>query len=365
MRMSKKTPFFLFMIPALMISCKDPAGPSGNPGSTESTESNQPTTEQGSQGKHDLSTCITVPTEDASIQHAIESLPTEGGTVFVNAGLYVLPRGIHIDRSNVTLTGESGTILKLADNVNQPVLLVGTDAETPENEIRNIQVNILEIDGNKSGQTSETDPTRSWIRNNGIDVRKAQDLWISDVNVHDARSGGLVVSWNSSDVFVTACAFNGNHFDGIALYASERIQISDFQCRNNGAAGLSLDNDLRDVQFSTGRLESNGDVGIFARFSKSLSFNDIIISKNGSHGCFLSHQETGNGTGVQRMFFAGCMFLDNHGWGFWLASPSSESKSNAITASFFSGNATGAIKDESGALQTSDLILDPPSGVER
>jgi parallel beta-helix repeat protein len=270
----------------------------------------------------------------------------------IRAGIHTLTQGIHVNRSNIAITGEPGTILKLAGGVNQPVMLLGSAAETPLVTIYNVRIANLEIDGSKTVQTSEIDPTRPWIRNNGIDVRSVNGLWITGVNVHDARSGGFVASWGSSNIFVTNSLFNSNYFDGIALYASRAITIANFQCSGNGAAGMSLDNKLSDVQFVTGRIENNKDVGIFTRDSADLSFSNLVIARNGSHGCFLSHNQVGNNSGVSRFFFSGSSFLENIGYGLWLASPITESPKNVVSTSLFSGNTLDAINLSPGAVLT-------------
>jgi hypothetical protein len=293
---------------------------------------------------------LVVPDEYPEIQDAIDDMPQEGGTVYVRAGLYVINRGVHIKRSNVTILGEMGALVRLGDGVNQPVFLIGSDAQTPSTYIENIKISNLEIDGNMANQDRENDPARIWIRNNGIDVRMVNNLRIADVNIHDARSGGVVVSWGCRQIFISDSYFHNNFFDGIALYDSENINVINFMCFNNGSAGLSLDNELSDVLFDNGIIESNGDVGIFARNSEDIGFHDLMIADNQNHGCFLSHETIGTGTGVTRLYFDGCSFLDNAGYGFWLASPASESPNNAVTGCLFSGNTTGAINLDAGAL---------------
>ena len=306
---------------------------------------------------------VIVPDQFSGIQEAIDSLPSAGGSVFVRSGAYVLSHGIHINRSNITLSGEQGTSLNLDNGVNQPVLLIGSDANTPTTPIYNIKVSDLEIDGNKTFQTSETDPQRPWIRNNGIDVRMVNDLWISGVVVHGARSGGLVVSWNSSRIFISDSTFTDNYFDGIALYTSSNLHVSTFLSFSNGAAGLSLDAELNNVIFSDGQVRNNGDVGIFVRDSSDLMFSNLAISGNNADGCFMSHQTDGSGnpipgSGVKRLFFSGCSFLDNIRNGIWLASPTSLSNGNVVSGSLFSGNTGTAIKvDAGGSLDQSGNII--------
>lgn len=344
----------LLLICAICSGCEGPEGPSG-PQGPEGAEG--PQGPEGPEGPRGPSPVIIVPDDYAGIGEALSAIPNEGGTVYVKAGTYILSSGIHIDRSNITILGEQGTLLQLDDNVNQPVFLLGTDAEVPSTIRENIRIASLEIDGNQLSQDQETDPIRPWIRNNGIDVRMVNGLWIENVVVHDARSGGIVVSWNSSRIFIANSVFYGNFFDGIALYASEDILVSDFLCSENGAAGLSLDNKLSYVSFDNGLIRNNGDVGIFIRDSADLSFHGITVSNNQNHGCFMSHNTTGTGTGVERIFFGDSSFLDNIGYGLVLASPVTDSPNNTVIGSLFSGNTLGCINvDPSGALSQSANI---------
>jgi len=300
---------------------------------------------EGPKGDKGDAPFVIVPTDIYDIQRAIDSLANyRGGTVYIKAGEYTLSQGLHIYCSNMTISGEQGVLIKLGNNVDQPLILIGSDEEIPTTSIENIKINNVELDGNKQFQDSETDPARPWIRNNCIDIRMVNDIWITEVDVHDGRSGGLVVSWDSRFIFIDNSSFHHNVFDGIALYASEDIQISNFFCYENGYAGLSFDNDLKNVLFNAGTINNNGDVGIFGRHSKDLNFHSITIVNNQSHGCFLSHESLGTNTGVTRLFFNSCSFIDNNGYGFWLASPVSESPYNVVIGCLFSGNTQGAIE---------------------
>lgn len=329
----KFTRLFVVLVAVFLIGCSGDDGKDGIDGL------------DGLNGQTGPAAVLIVPDEIEDIQQAIDSISTNGGgTVYIKAGVYELSQGIHINSSNITISGEQGVLIKLNDNVNQPVILIGSDAETPSDTIENIKVESLEIDGNKDGQTFETDPNRTWIRNNGIDVRMVRNLYVSEVDIHHARSGGLVVSWNSSLIYIDNSYFHHNFFDGIALYASEDIQVTNFFCNDNQAAGLSLDNDLKYVMFSIGTIRNNGDVGIFARHSKDLKFQNLLIADNHSHGCFLSHVSLGTGTGVTRLTFNSCSFIDNMGYGFWLPSPISESSKISIIGSVFSGNILAPIQ---------------------
>lgn len=299
----------------------------------------------------------------AVIQDAIDRLPPEGGTVLIPAGRYILDGMLHIDRSHVALRGEPGTVLVLADDVKQPNLLIGSDAKAPREAdmIGNIYIGNIELDGNKAAQDSEFHPTMPWLRNNTIDVRAVDDLIIENVNAHNARSGGIVASWECERITIHNSQFHHNFFDGIALYASRHIIVSDFLCYANNAAGLSLDNRLRDITFANGHIYNNQNVGIFARDCDGLYFRNLVIRDNGSFGTFLAHTVYPKGhpkegkivphTGINNSHFSNCSFIDNGGNGIWFVSTPELSKNNSIMGCTFSGNIGPSIRS-----RTEDML---------
>lgn len=350
----KKNNIYIFLMSlvlfALVFGCLfegeegDP-GPKGDPGPPGEVGA------EGNPGSQGFSPVFIVPHDYSSIQTAIDELPSEGGTVYVKAGTYEIIQGIHINRSNVTIIGEQGTVVLLGDNVNEPVILIGTDEQPPAISapiIQNIFISTIEIDGNRVGQNSETDIERPWIRNNGIDVRKISDLTINSVRVHSTISGGIVISINSNRVYILNSSCYDNEFDGIALYTSEDIFVSNFFSFQNGYAGLSLDNDLKFITFNDGFIKNNGKVGIFVRDAEDLYFHDLIISENQEHGCFLANNTNIPDSGVKRLFFDSCSFIENNGYGLSLNSSSVDSPNNAVVSCLFSGNVSGSIYIEEG-----------------
>lgn len=314
----------------------------------------------------------------AAIQAAIDSLPEAGGTVILPAGRYVLDGMVHINRSNVTLRGEPGTVLALADGVKQPNLLIGSDAQKPDpsKKIHHVTVSGIGFDGNKDKQDSEFHPTKPWLRNNTIDIRGVDDLLIENVDCHDARSGGVVASWSCERIVIRDSSFHHNFFDGIALYSSRDILVSGFFCFGNKSAALSLDNKLRNVTFSDGHVYENHDVGIFARDSTGLSFRNLQIYDNKLHGAFIAHQvyqpehpkadQIVPNSGMHNNSFIGCSFHDNVGWGIFFASKPELSRGNSVTNCVFGGNADGAIREISPEVlvQSGNVILPKTPNVE-
>lgn len=288
-----------------------------------------------------------------------------GGSLFIRKGEYVIDRALRIDFSGVSVIGEPGTILALKDSVNHPIISIGTDAEIPLALTEDIRIEGLTLDGNMEAQQSEFDAEKPWIRNNGIDIRKAMNVDISGVVARNARSGGLVVSWGCSRIKVRDCAFQGNFFDGLALYDSKDIQVSQVHSFANHGAGLSLDNGLERVLFNGGILSDNRDGGIFVRHSASLVFQGLLISGN-RYGAFLADEPSLPGSGVKRLFFSGCSFEDNVNetagnrdhWGIFLASPKPYSEGTTVSGCRFS-NSGEAIKVSEGAelLREGNIIL--------
>lgn len=253
-------------------------------------------------------------------------------------GTYTLQAPFHIGRSRVSLIGEPGARLVLADRVNRPVLAIGSQSEFPtaDERIDWIEVSGIDVDGNWRNQDSEFSSVHPWIRNNGIDVRAVHHLTIHDVSADNNRSGGLVISWDCADVLVTDSLFERNFFDGVAYYASTGIVTRDCTMRENGFAGISLDNDLVTSRFAACRLEKNGSVGIFARNSVNLRFDNCVIEESGDWGVFLAHDEKERG--VHDVEIAVCQIVNNRGGVFMASIDNQQSSGTRVVSSTFRGN---------------------------
>ena len=255
---------------------------------------------------------------------------SEPVVIKVLSGRYLLKDTFRVARSKVSLIGEPGAIFELLGNTNEPV-------------ITDIAIMGLEIDGNKERQNSEFSAKRPWIRNNGIDVRAVTGLKVTNVVANNNRSGGLVISWGCSDVRVTGSTFAKNHFDGIAFYDSKDVEVSDCTMTKNLGAGISLDNDFVDSRFHRCVLDSNLDVGVFARSSARLEFKDCIVKQSGSWGFFLGHDA--HGRGVIDVVIVGGQIVGNRG-GVWMASVNEkQSRGTRVEGALFSANENNGRRD--------------------
>lgn len=230
----------------------------------------------------------------------------------VTPGTYTVSETILINTSNLTLIAR-GVKLVLADNVNHPVIAIGSQEQTPTSIIHNIYISGVEIDGNKNKQTSEFDSQKAWIRNNAIDVRSVSNLVLDNVLCNNARSGGLVISWGSSDIYINNSSFGNNYFDGVAYYTSKRVFTNNSSMIGNNNAGISIDNGLSDSIFSNCIVSANGDVGVFIRNALKIRFNGSTIQSSKNYAAFLSDDIATGVNGVSDIFFSGCHILDNLG----------------------------------------------------
>lgn len=273
-----------------------------------------------------------------ALKKAQAAEPPQSTIIYVKPGIYAISDTIPINVSNITIIAERGAKILLADHVNKPVIAIGSQEEAPTYTVENIYISGIEIDGNKDNQDSEYDADKNWIRNNAIDVRSVKRLTLDNVVCKNARSGGLVISWASSDIYVNNSIFSNNYFDGVAYYDSQRVYTNSCTMINNNNAGISLDNDFRDSIFANCILDANGDVGIFMRNSAMIRFNGCAIQNSGSYAAFLGHDDSGRG--VRDILFSGCHLLNNNG-GIYVGSTEKQSGYISVLGSSFRGNEKG------------------------
>lgn len=289
-----------------------------------------------SAGSVNAATTVVVSTT-AALLKSVKTLKS-GTTLSLKSKTYVLNDTLRIATSNVAVIGEPGTKLVLDNNVNKPVVAIGSQDENPSSVTNNVTFADIEIDGNKNNQTSETQADKSWIRNNGIDVRSVTNLTINNVISNNNRSGGLVISNDCSDIHIMNSSFRNNYYDGIAYYDSQRIYTQNSSMIDNNGAGISLDLGITDSIFSNCIVDGSGDVGIFIRFASELRFDHCVIKNSASWAAFMGHNEEQDDAGVHDSVFSGCHILNNVG-GIMMSSETQEQSSyNSIVGCVFRGN---------------------------
>lgn len=281
-----------------------------------------------------------------SIQQAIDGLPATGGVLTIPSGIFPCTNPIIIARDNVELRGQGpATILRLVPGANAPVLILGDASPIPAAVHRSIQVADLTIDGNQKEQTEEClrgpCTPENPLRNNGITLRRVEDVRVENVTILAARSGGIVTELGCRRLVTRAVTSSDNFFDGLAGYETEDSVFSKLVLHRNSAAGLSLDIAFNNNVISDSVISESGKVGIFMRDSRDNVFSGLQIRKSGEHGVFLAQVDTDTSKPAAGNSFLGVLVEDSKGAGF--RANDASCVNNLIVASQFVSNRDGCI----------------------
>ena len=248
---------------------------------------------------------------------------TAGTTILVPTGTFTCREPIVLNRDGITLRGTTrdASILRLADNANAPLVVIG-NIESPPAPVRNVTVSDLTLDGNMEHQQIECwggacgGGGKSEIRNNGISVRGAFDARVENVRAFHARSGGLVTERGTRRLIVKNFEAYDNFFDGLAGYDTEESEFTNLYLHDNHYAGISVDQHFSRNKFADALVTKNGDVGIYARYGEENQFLRLVVQENGSHGIYLAH-DGGLDSCATRYRFDNTDVLNNKGFGLW------------------------------------------------
>jgi hypothetical protein len=220
------------------------------------------------------------------IKEAIDALPDGGGRVVLAANSdYICTESIPIKKNNVHLIGGAGTWIRLADGVNQPVVLVGDPSQPPTAVVEGVVLSGLNIDGNRLGQEFECNKGAcegdDIHRNNGITLRKVKNAPITQTTIRDAVSGGVVTEHGCENLILRDLRVSGSGFDALALYATAGVVGSNLILSDNLAAGFSVDQMLSNSTFSGLVISRSGSVAMFLRWTKNVVFNGVVVDGTG------------------------------------------------------------------------------------
>jgi parallel beta-helix repeat protein len=303
----------------------------------------------------------------ADIQSAINGLPVGGGAVLAKAGTYTCAAPIVIDRDSVTLRGVGpATVLKLGDEVNRPVLVVGEIASEPATTRSDIRVTDLSIDGNRAHQSHECSTSEcqgeDYLHNNGISLRRVEDVLVEDVSVENARSGGLVVERDSRRVTVRDFAASNSAFDGLAGYNTEDSLFTGLYLHDNVKAGLSFDTEFNHNTISDSTLVGNEDLGIYMRHASDNVFSGLRIRDSFKDGIYLAENDQTHEPALGNTFTA--MVVSGSGdagapanEGFGMKVVDASCTDNLVVASQFVGNRDGDVFEATSGLLTKEASI--------
>ena len=291
---------------------------------------------------NDVVTTLEAGVTAADIQKALDALPDSGGEVVLPAGKFEISQPIVLRRDHQTLRGAGeATILRLADNANCPVIIMGEPVNHPQNLVKDLRVSDLFIDGNRYRQQRELwclTGEGSEIRNNGITVQSVSDSVVERVTSARNRSGGLVTTLGVARLTVRDLTAFDNEFDGLACYLTTDSLFTGLYLHDNPGAGISLDLAFNHNVISNAVLTAN-DLGIFMRASRENEFLNVSIRGSRHHGVFMAHSET----------------QTSHGWG---PVPKTECVYNAFT-NLVAMNCGGAAFRVNNTTCTNNVIIRP------
>lgn len=228
------------------------------------------------------------------IQEALDSLPESGGEVVLPPGTLSIRQPIVLRRDFQTLRGSgAATVLRLADDANCPVIILGEPVNHPKQTVTELCVRDLFIDGNRTQQDRELwklNGEGAEIRNNGITVQGVSDSLVRNVTTARCRSGGLVTTRNVRGLTVRGLEAFDNQFDGLACYETENCLFAGLKLHDNPGAGISLDLGFNHNVISNAVLSAN-DLGVFMRSSSDNQFQNVAIQNSHHHGVFMAHVE--------------------------------------------------------------------------
>lgn len=203
----------------------------------------------------------------------------EGGEIYVKDGIYSLTASLSL-ASNTILKGESrgGTILYLSDGSDATVL-VGSS-------ITNVNVQNIQIDGNKAGQSSA---------GHGINFAGVSNYKIENVYVKNSYLDGIYVTGCSNGT-ITQNRIELSEQNGIRVYNSNDVHVTNNDISNvgNGYTAISIHNSLYNI------VSENSVSGVGTTSGRGIHIRDhanfTVVSSNtvkltGSEGIFIDESE--------------------------------------------------------------------------
>lgn len=353
------------------------------------------------------------------VQKAIDSIGTDGGTVFLTAGTYTLTDNLDIP-SNLILEGEGMGVVTLyfstvdkgikvqgSDNYSTGTLsinngstaLVGSGTSwdgnvTTSHKIKlqnfwydisavtddtHITLSAKYLGTNLSGATYDSavmvenfklkDFTVYYSGGNGIYINYAYYFYIDDVVASTCGGDGMNIN-NSSTFAIRGGMVVDNTSDGLSLTNIDHFTIDILHAYRNGAKGINA-NTVVDSEYENVVARNNVD-GIYLNTCADSSIYACDLSNNSSQGIegvstnrmSIVSTEFQNNTSDGLKLTSNCdewrvggsNFKDNGGYGINVVDSTDDD--NNITGNIYSGNTSGKVNDAG-----TNTRLDTPKGV--
>jgi len=213
--------------------------------------------------------------DQVQIQQALDNLPSEGGSVYLREGTYNIGGTITLDNKVALIGSGAGTLLYLANNVNDNVLQA--------TNCGNVLVANLRIWGNGLNNTAGS----------GICFENVEDSKIVGCQVENFDDHGILLYFLSNGNAVGGNTCQGNGTGGIYLGGSFNNSISGNTCQGNDIGGILLESSENNT-VNGNTCTGNDNYGILLESSEINTVNGNTCTGNGHHGIYLS--DSGNNT---------------------------------------------------------------------
>jgi len=235
------------------------------------------------------------------MQSVINAL-TKGGKIFVKAGTYSLSATLTIPYDFIDIYGEGfSTVVKLADNVNDDVILV---KKSDLSAIEGVKISNLYIDGNGAVQTSGS----------GLHFYRSQRCEIDRVKIYYVKERAIYLEGKSSTETsfynkIVGCDIHRGDGNGIELLNANDNSIETNWISQSSPSGTN--SGIRIRGSSSNRFISNHIIGfIYGVYITSGNANEFLaneIEKNQKHGVYIS-PGVGSGGADRNKFIANLIY---------------------------------------------------------
>jgi hypothetical protein len=265
-----------------------------------------------------------------------------------------------------------GSTLRVADDALRPGIVIGDLQTPPRQRHQDITILNLKIDGNGANQSYEcwggpcdaaANSNPLWKeRSNGVTVNGCDGCAVINVQVTDARSGGMTVV-SSERLLVDGFRAERSCFDGLAAYHTHHSLFRNVVVENNDYAGFSFDGDFSHNRFEDFVARNNHDQGMFIRDASAIRFVRGLFAGNAKNGVYFDQDDRNvDATCASDITLAGVTLRGNGQYGAWLDFPC---KGNRLVASALIDNREGCLGGrEAGLIGQSDSTCSAPASAD-
>lgn len=232
--------------------------------------------------------------DTAAFQEAIDALPSDGGTVFVPVGTYLLDPTVMVRlRSRMHLRMASGAVLKAKANAAERAYVLML------HKISEVEISGGEIEGDRDRHNGTTG---QW--GHGIMVRGSSRVTIRDILIRKCWGDGICIAAStptetepqiaSVDVVVANAACLDNRRVGMTIGQARRVKVYDSEFSYNAGitpgCGINMESDFTNPGASETHIENcvfrhnqaNG-IQVYRR-TVGTTIRRCTIEKNGGYG---------------------------------------------------------------------------------